>query len=63
VNLIFANRKLLSGPVLVSKIGNAGWTEPVFKVSKQCLIDTTKEWTEWRQKESGHGTRNPLRNV
>jgi len=38
-----SNRNLFSGPVVVSMIGNAGWTERKFKVPKDRKIDTTKD--------------------
>jgi len=34
INLSIENRNLFSGPVMVSMIGNAGWTESLIKEPK-----------------------------
>jgi hypothetical protein len=57
------NRALLVGQILVSRIGNVGWTKRCDKVSKRMLINTTKGVIESRQTRGGHRSWNPLRSV
>ena len=55
--------KDVSGPSLVSRPGDAGWSEHEFKVSNYSLNDPTKSVNKFRQLEGGHGSWNPLRSV
>jgi len=55
--------RAFSGPFLVSRTGDAGWTERQVKVPECTLKDTTKGVGSSRQPDGGHGSRNPLRSV
>ncbi len=58
-----ANTFVSSGPFLVSRTGDAGWTERWDKVPNFTQKDTTKDvYSSWQQ-DSGHGSRNLLRSV
>jgi len=55
---------MFSGPVLVSRTGNAGWTESWIKVSNfKANLDTIKGVYSYWQQDSGHGSRYLLRSV
>ena len=56
--------KVSSGPFLVSRTGDAGWTERQVKVPEFTFIpDTIKGVNSFWQQDGGHGSRNPLRSV
>jgi len=64
VNWIRSNEQVLSGPFLVSRTGDAGWTErPCLGVQTLTYQDPTKGVNLLEQQEGGHGSRSPLRKV
>ena len=55
--------RVLSGPFLVSRTGDAGCSESGVKVPECMPMDTIKSVGSSRQQDGGHGSRNPLRSV
>ena len=58
-----AKSRVASGPVLVSRFGDAGCSERRVKAPKYPFIDPIKGVARLRQSDAGHGSRNALRSV
>jgi hypothetical protein len=60
----FGLKLSFSGPNLVSRAGDSGWTEKHVKETKWSLIkDTTKGVAKYWQLDGGHGSWNPIISV